>query len=274
LSTDKDRQNKSDLKPAAPFGKVKLTIEYDGTNYVGWQRQGPGQRSIQEAIENVLVQLFGRKVDLIGAGRTDSGVHATNQVAHFVAPRDISTFKFLHLFPTYLPADISVKRAELLPAEFHAQRSALAKTYIYKIWNGPVPSALRNRRALWVRRPLNLERLNLASQFLIGTHDFNCFRSEGSAVKTTQRTVNWARWVEVDDFIEFQINGTGFLKQMVRNIVGTLLQIEFGQRDPESIPTLIAGRDRTKAGPTVGPQGLYLERVFYPPHLDNLAQPL
>jgi tRNA pseudouridine38-40 synthase len=258
----------------APHGKVKLTIEYDGTDYHGWQRQGPGFKSIQGTIEEALKDLFGKQIHLLGAGRTDAGVHAINQVAHFIPPREISTFNFISLFQSRLPRDITIKKAEPVPATFHAQKDALSKTYIYRIWNQPVASALRARYSLWIRQPLNLERLNQACEYILGKHDFNALRSEGSAVNTTTRTVFWAKFLKSDEFIEFQINGSGFLKQMVRNIVGTFLQIEFGQRDLESIPSLLASRDRKGAGPTVEPQGLYLSEVFYPPHLDNSRRSL
>jgi tRNA pseudouridine38-40 synthase len=266
----------SDLKkfPPAPHGKVKLTIEYDGTNYHGWQRQGAGVPSIQETIENALQELFKKKIHLMGAGRTDAGVHAENQVAHFIAPKDVKGYNFVYLFQALLPPDISIKKAELMPGDFHAQKSAIGKTYIYRIWNEPLPSALRAGHSLWMRKPLDIDRLNQACELLLGTHDFKCFRSEGSAVNTTVRTMNFARFSKKGDFIEFEINGGGFLKQMVRNIVGTLLQIELGLRDIESIPALIESRDRTKAGPTVEPQGLYLSKVFYPAELDSLAKRL
>jgi len=262
------------LKARAPHGKVKLTIEYDGSNFKGWQRQGQGLPSIQQTLEDILEKVLKTPVHLMGAGRTDAGVHAENQVAHFIAPKNLQGYNFVHLFQAFLPPEITIKKAELVPAHFHAQRSAVAKTYIYRIWNSSTPSGLRSKRSLWIRKPLNIERLNLAIQALVGTFDFNCFRSEGSAVKSTVRTIHWAKVEKRGDFIEFEINGDGFLKQMVRNIVGTLLQLEMGLREEESIPKLIESRNRMEAGPTVGPQGLYLARVFYPEELDILSQPL
>ncbi len=262
------------LKLRAPHGKVKLTIEYDGSNFKGWQRQGQGLPSIQQTLEDVLEKILKTPIHVMGAGRTDAGVHAENQVAHFIAPKDLQGYNFVHLFQAHLPPEITVKKAERVPAHFHAQRSALAKTYIYRIWNSPTPSGLRSKRSLWVRKPLDVERLNSAIQTLVGTHDFNCFRSVGSAVKSTVRTLNSAKVEKRGDFIEFEINGNGFLKQMVRNIVGTLLQIEMGFREPSSLAGLIASKNRMEAGPTVGPQGLYLARVFYPEELDNQSLPL
>ncbi len=262
------------LKIRAPHGKVKLTIEYDGTNYQGWQRQGEGIPTLQGTIESALFELFKKKIHLMGAGRTDSGVHAENQVAHFIAPKDVTGYNFVHLFQSLLPSDICIKKAQLVPPHFHAQRSALSKTYTYKIWNEPLPSALRAHRSLWIRKPLNLERLNRACEAILGTHDFKCFRSEGSAIKSTIRTIHSAKFMKAGDYIEFSINGNGFLKQMVRNIVGTLLQIEMGLRDEKSIKELMDSRERMQAGPSARPQGLYLTQVFYPAELDNQAVPL
>ena len=263
-------------KTKAPHGKVKLTIEYDGTAYNGWQRQGKGIPSIQATLEDAVMKLMSveKKIPLFGAGRTDAGVHAINQVAHFIPPVDVRRFNFVHAFQALLPEDIVVKKAELVPADFHAQNLALSKTYIYRIWNEPIPSALRAKKSLWIRLPLNEQRLNKACQDLVGTHDFNAFRSLGSFVNTTTRTIHWAKFIRTGEFLEFHINGSGFLKQMVRNIVGTLLQIELNDRNPESLPGLIKSLDRRQAGPTVAPQGLYLDEVFYSPELDKLAQPL
>jgi tRNA pseudouridine38-40 synthase len=266
--------NFEELKALAPHGKVKLTIEYDGANFHGWQRQGQGMSSIQQTIEDAIEKLFKKKLHLIAAGRTDAGVHAENQIAHFIAPRDVKGFNFVHLFQAFCPPEITIKKAEWVPPHFHAQRSAISKTYIYRVWNNPEPSALRAKRSLWIRKPLDVARLNEACKYLLGTHDFSCFRSEGSRVNSTVRTLTAAKVEKRGDYIEFEFSGTGFLKQMVRNMVGTLLQIELNDRDPLSLPGLIASKDRTQAGPTVQPQGLYLARVFYPPELDNLSQPL
>lgn len=254
--------------------KVRLTIEYDGTHYFGWQFQGADKPTVQHVLEDALAKLFCEKINLYTAGRTDKGVHAVNQIAHFETSKDPSVYNLVYAFQGHLPPDIVVKKAELVSSDFHAQWDAVSKNYTYRIYNSPLPSALYARRALWIRKPLNLDRLNYAAQYLVGTHDFNCFRSEGTPVPTTVRTINSAKFIKSGDFVEFHINGSGFLKQMVRNIVGTLLQIELNGRDPDSIPELIASRDRKRAGPTVEPQGLYLERVFYPPELDKSAKPL
>ncbi|MBK9294938.1 MAG: tRNA pseudouridine(38-40) synthase TruA [Oligoflexia bacterium] len=219
-------------------------------------------------------KLFEEKVSVFGAGRTDAGVHALNQVAHFVVSRDPRNYNIKSAFNSLLNKDIVVKKAELVANEFHALRSNTHKTYVYKIWNSEIPTALHKNRSLWIRKPLNLDLLNQSASQLVGEHDFESFRSEGTPVQTTIRSIYSAKFIESGGFIEFHITGNGFLKQMVRNIVGTLLQLDSGQRSIESLPALIKAKDRRLAGPTVAPQGLYLSEVFYPPELDKLAQSL
>jgi tRNA pseudouridine38-40 synthase len=254
--------------------RIKLTIEYDGTHYFGWQAQGEGKSSIQQSLEEAAEKFLKEKISIFGAGRTDAGVHALNQVAHFDTSKDVDNYNLVRAFNSHLPEDITIKAAEKVGTHFHARKSAVSKTYMYKIWNNEIPSGLNQKRALWIRKPLDLDRLNQACLDITGTHDFNCFRSEGSYTRSTERTINSAKFTKSGEFIEFRVNGNGFLKQMVRNLVGTLLQIELNERDPESLPGLIASRDRTQAGPTMAAHGLYLEQVFYSPQLDKSAQPL
>ncbi|MCC6277496.1 MAG: tRNA pseudouridine(38-40) synthase TruA [Oligoflexia bacterium] len=251
----------------APFGKVKLHLEYDGSAYFGWQRQNDEFPTIQGTIEQALEKLFEVKLSLIGAGRTDTGVHAIDQVAHFIPPRDIAHYNFQQAFMSLLPNDIVVKRAERAPAHFHAQRSAVRKTYLYRIWNDVHPSALHAKRAWHIRTPLDLEVLNKAAQSLVGEHDFRSLRSEGSAVQSTIRTIYSAKFLKTREFIEFRVTGSGFLKQMVRNMVGTLIQIPLNHRAPGSLKPLLEARDRRLAGPTAPAHGLYMESVEYPPDL-------
>lgn len=260
----------SPMEPT-PFGKVKLIVEYDGTHYKGWQRQADGLPTIQASLEGVLEQMFHTKINVIGAGRTDAGVHALNQVCHFVAPRKPEGINFVAAFSSHLNPDIAIKQAESVGDDFHAQRTSIGKTYLYRILNRPYPRALESGRSLWIRKPLDTEKLNRGAQHLVGTHDFNAFRSEGSFTKTTIRTVYKAEFTRDGDFVDFRITGSGFLKQMVRNIVGTLLHTEIGTTTTDDIPTILASKDRTKAGPTAPPQGLYLEKVYYPGELDLSA---
>ncbi len=251
--------------------RVRLTVEYDGTNYFGWQYQGADKPTIQQTLEEALSELLGQKqrVVITGSGRTDKGVHAINQIAHFDSPKSLHNYDILRGFWPFLPKDIAVKKAEIVSPKFHAQRSATGKTYIYRILNREAPSALFTKRALWVRKPLDIDHLNAAAEILLGTHDFNCYRSEGSWVNGTERTLTQAKFIKSGEFVEFHITGSGFLKQMVRNIVGTLLEIELKGRKIESLQVLFDSKDRKMAGPTVEPQGLYLSKVFYPEAFAN-----
>lgn len=220
--------------------------------------------TIQAYLEDAISDLFGSKIHVVGAGRTDAGVHAINQTAHFTPTRDARNYSLTKAFLSALPSDIVVKKAELAPPTFNAQKSASGKTYLYRIWNQPIPSAIHSKRALYMRVPLDLDILNKEAQDLVGTHDFNCFRTEGSGVGSTIRTITDAKFTKSQDFVEFRISGSGFLRQMVRNIVGTLLQIPLGHRKTGSIAQLIASKDRTQAGPAVPAHGLYMESVHYP----------
>lgn len=253
---------------AEPQGpKVRITLEYDGTNYFGWQRQ-PGMPTIQQAVEDGLSRLFDSPISVISSGRTDQGVHALAQVAHFVAPRDIGRYKIVHAAQALIPKDIVITDAYEVDPSFHAQFKTLSKTYCYRFLNRPVPSAIHNRYSLWVSRPMDIEALNEAAKFLIGEHDFASFRSKGTYTRSTVRRIYHAEFIRKGEFVEFRINGSGFLKQMVRNIVGTLLDITWERRHPSSLTELIEAKDRRQAGMAVPPQGLFLEQVFYPPEFN------
>jgi tRNA pseudouridine38-40 synthase len=254
--------------------RVKLLISFDGTDYSGWQRQDVA-KSVQGTIEKALTKFFAKPVTLIGASRTDSGVHAFGQVAHFDAPRDPTKGDLRFALNGMLPNDIVIRQAWLAPNNFHAIADALKKTYRYKILNRRVPSALRNRYTWWVRQPLDVDLLNEASQYLIGEHDFKAFQTTGTVVKTTIRNIHKAVWEKKpNEIVQFTIQGDGFLKQMVRNIVGTLIDLNQDQGKPEQIKAILETLDRGKAGATAPPQGLYLSRVFYPPTLDNECRKL
>jgi tRNA pseudouridine38-40 synthase len=254
--------------------RVKLLLSYDGTDYSGWQRQDH-EKSVQGTVEKALTKFFTKPITLIGASRTDSGVHAFGQVAHFDAPRDPTKGDLRFAINGMLPNDIVVRQAWIAPNNFHAIADAKKKLYRFKILNRWVPSALRNRYTWWVRNPLDVGLLDEASQYLLGTQDFKAFQSTGTVVKTTIRTIERAEWVKKpNDIVEFRIVGDGFLKQMVRNIVGTLVDINQNQRKPEEIRRILQTLDRQKAGPTAPPQGLYLSRVFYPRTLDNECRKL
>lgn len=267
--------------------RVRLHISYDGTDFNGWQRQTK-LVSVQGTVESAVKQLFGEELSVVGASRTDSGVHAQMQVAHFDALKDPRSFRDLrYSLQCLTPDSVVIKDAFLAPNDFHAIATSIDKTYRYSVLNRRVPSALRHRTTWWVRQPLNLERLNEAAQLIVGTHDFKSFQTMGTEVDSTIRTVSEAYWRlaptsgeaaprggEPPDTLEFIIRGEGFLKQMVRNLVGTMIDLELNQQPPTDLRSILEAQDRRKAGNTAPPQGLFLVQVRYPPELDNRCIPL
>lgn len=262
---------------AADRQRVRLHISYDGTDFHGWQRQvdehgNQTQVTGQGTIEAAVERLFGEKLSVVGASRTDAGVHAKMQVAHFDALRDPAGFRDLRWSLQCLtPASFVIKDVFLAPKDFHAIACAQSKTYHYSILNRRVPSALRHRTTWWQRQPLDLDLLNEASQFLVGTQDFKSFQTSGTEVETTVRTVTAALWrrSQEGDTLEFEIQGEGFLKQMVRNIVGTMVDLVTEGRPPSEMKAILVACDRRRAGNTAPAHGLFLTSIRYPPELDN-----
>jgi len=262
--------------------KVVLLVSYDGTDFCGWQRQKKHRHAsplpnIQETIELALSALLNEEISLSGSGRTDAGVHAINQVCHFETSKKIPK-DLCWALKAKLPPTIVAKKAWLAPDEFHSTISATKKTYRYWIWNHSRGSALLNRYSWWIRLPLELNHLNAISSTILGKHDFESFRSEGTPVKHSIRTVEKAIWVrKKSGLLEFSITGSGFMKQMVRNIVGTHLDICFAKvSDAEAaakMKKILAAKDRTQAGRAAPPQGLFLEKVYYPTRLAGQLKP-
>lgn len=256
------------------YHRTRLHISYDGADYCGWQRQ-TSLITVQGSIEKALTQIFGERTTLLGASRTDSGVHATGQVAHFDCPRDPSEFDLRYALIRLTPPTIVVRDVFKAPEHFHSIACAKMKTYRYIVLNRKTPSALRFRYSHWVRHPLDIDFLNEASSYIIGRHDFKSFQTSGSDVKTTEREIFSAQWVQKEhDTLEFVIQGNGFLKQMVRNIVGTLIDLNQEGQKASKMQEIIQIRDRRKAGPTAPPQGLYLSQVYYPSDLDSQCRKL
>ncbi|NSW91220.1 MAG: tRNA pseudouridine(38-40) synthase TruA [Firmicutes bacterium] len=243
---------------------IKLTIEYDGTNYNGWQSQINGF-AIQDKIEDAIYKLTNEKVKLIGAGRTDSGVHAYGQVANFYTSSSIPADKFSFALNTILPDDIVVRKSEEVDEDFHARFSAKGKRYRYLIYNSTHPSALLRNKSWHVFYNLNIELMKEASLYLIGTHNFRSFmaKDKGSQVKSTVRTIWETSLIRRNDIIQIEIAGNGFLYNMVRIIAGTLVDVGIGKIEAKYINDIIKGCDRKLAGRTAPPQGLYLMEVYY-----------
>ncbi len=250
---------------------MRLLVCYDGTDFCGWQRQSrPPLTSVQEVIEHALSQIYNQTIVVGASGRTDSGVHALGQVVHFDAPKHKVVKDLCWASRAHLPNTVVIRKVYLAPPEFHATLSAERKTYVYLIYNDPRPHALLARYSFWVRKPLDLDYLNETSKFLLKNQDFSSFKTAGTVVQTTVREVFEAKWTRVSPrVVMFSITGNGFLKQMVRNITGTLVKMFLDERPPEDLKTILAACDRQEAGPTAPPQGLYLKQVYYPSELDK-----
>lgn len=243
---------------------IKIIIEYDGTNYSGWQIQ-KNAPSIQEEIQKAILKITGEKVSLIGAGRTDSGVHAKGQVANFNTSSNIAEEKFAYALNSKLKDDIIIKNSEEKPMEFHSRYDAKSKVYSYTIHKGIFPPAIMRKYVYHFSygRLLKLETLEKAANHFIGTHDFKAFMASGSSVKNTVRTIYNIEIIEKDDFFKIFYHGNGFLYNMVRIITGTILYAGMGKIDLDSIPDIILKGEREIAGFTVPAHGLCLENIYY-----------
>ena len=254
--------------------RYRLLIAYDGTDFEGWQRQLEGSETVQGAVEMALAQILNEPVNLVASGRTDSGVHAEAQNAHFKTTKDLN-HNFIRSMNSLLPESISVLKVWLAPDDFHAQRSAISKTYRYVIHNSEIPNALRRRYTTWVRKRLSVENLNAICEPLRGEHDFKSFQTSGTELKSTVRTITELSWKQLEpDLIEFRVAGTGFLKQMVRNIVGTALYLHKNGGSASEMLAILNQLDRRAAKTTAPPTGLHLHRVDYPPELDKKCREL
>ncbi|MFN7453209.1 MAG: tRNA pseudouridine(38-40) synthase TruA [Pseudobdellovibrionaceae bacterium] len=254
--------------------KVKFIVSYDGTDYCGWQKQKEHKHasekpSLQETVEIALSKLFNEPIGVNASGRTDAGVHAYGQVGDFETSRKMPR-DFCWAVRSLLPHSIVIKNAYTAPEEFHSTLSAEKKTYRYWIWNSPRPTALLHRYSYWIRSPLDLGQLNSFAERLVGEKDFKSFQSSGTVVPHTVRKIQSARWWQrKPGLIEFEVTGNGFLKQMVRNLVGTQLDLAMKSQPIETIDEIIKARDRREAGPAAPPQGLFLWKVYYPSSLDK-----
>ena len=241
---------------------LKLVLEYDGSNYRGWQVQGDDP-TVQGVLEGALARVVGEHVRVSGAGRTDARVHALGQVVSFATTSHIPCEALQRALNSLLPRDVAVCEAHDAAPDFHARYSALGKVYEYRILNRPVRSVLRLRYVWHVPQPLRLEAMEAAAAYLQGTHDFSSFRAAGSEARSSERTLTEVRIARAADEIVLRFAGDGFLRYMVRNIVGTLVEVGRGARAPGDIKGILEARDRRLAGMTAPPQGLYLIRVLY-----------
>ena len=241
-----------------------VEFAYEGTPYHGWQRQ-PNAISVQEVMEDAFSLLFGKPVALIAAGRTDTGVHARHIVAHFDLNEALNTQEFCYRLNSYLPNDISIKRIFRVTDKAHARFDALERTYEYVLVQQKDP--FHQHSAHYVRQALDVDMMNLAAEELLGKADFKCFSKSNTDVKTYICDIKLARWVWEGDRLVFRITADRFLRNMVRAIVGTLLQVGIGKWTAEDVKTIINSRKRSEAGPSVPAKGLYLVDISYPENL-------
>lgn len=243
--------------------RIRLTVEYDGTHYGGWQLQ-KNAPTVQGELERALSQLTGRSIRVTGASRTDAGVHARGQVAHFDSPVNIPPEKFSYALNTHLPPDIRVRDSCAAPEGFHARFWTRGKRYTYTIYNAKHASALLHDRSWHVWQPLDLEKMNRAARDLLGTHDFSAFCAAGGSEKTRVRTLTRADVERKDGGrVVITVEGNAFLYNMVRIVAGTLAAVGAGDRPVDVVEKMLVSGDRTLGGPTAPPQGLVLEEIFY-----------
>lgn len=241
----------------------KLTIQYDGTRYRGWQVQGNTDLTIQGKLEGVLSRLTGQLVEVHGSGRTDAGVHALGQVANVKLPHPVEPSELLGELNRYLPADIGVIAAEPAPERFHARLNARSKTYRYRIWNSAIPNVLERSYLYPLPEPLDVAAMERAAADLVGTHDFRSFCGLKRFKKSTVRTITDIAITQDGAEVRLEFTGNGFLMRMVRILAGTLVEVGLGQREADSMPAVLAAQDRAAAGPALPAQGLALVRVEY-----------
>ena len=257
----RSNSSRSSASPLA-ISRIAFGLEYDGSRFLGWQTQ-PGGGTVQDVVQAALAAIAGEPVALTGAGRTDRGVHARGQVAHFETSAARPDTAWVRGVNAFLPESVAVLWARPVAPDFHARFSAIARTYRYRLINRAVRPALAARHAGWYHAPLDIRAMYVATRALIGEHDFSAFRGAECEAKTPVRTVH-SIFIEQDaDRIEFIIRANAFLHHMVRNIVGSLVYVGAGKQPPGWIAEVLASRDRNTGAPTFAPEGLYLERIEY-----------
>jgi tRNA pseudouridine38-40 synthase len=242
---------------------IKLTIEYDGTKYNGWQRLGNTDNTIQAKLEGVLSKMTGEIIEIIGSGRTDAGVHAYQQIANFKTPSGMSVYEMRDYCNQYLPQDIVIKEAVEVDERFHARYNATSKKYLYRIWCGRVPTAFHRKYTYYVPQRLDIEAMKKATGYLTGEHDFQAFSSVKSKKKSTVREIYAIDIHREDSELNMMFHGSGFLHNMVRIMAGTLIEVGLGKMKAEEIPEIMEGKVRANAGVTAPAQGLFLYEVQY-----------
>ena len=241
---------------------IKLTVEFDGTNYHGWQFQ-PNCESIQAVLERAISTFFSAPIRITGSGRTDAGVHALGQVVNFSADKESSPFRIRRALNALTPPDITIKEVDIVSDSFDARRDAQSRVYEYHILNRPTPSPFFTKRAWHLHERLDVDAMREAIACLLGEHDFTSFRAAGCDAAHPVRTIYATSLEQRGELLIFTIEATAFLRHMVRNLVGTLVEVGKRERTPQAFAELLEARDRIKAGKTAPPHGLYLIEVKY-----------
>jgi tRNA pseudouridine38-40 synthase len=250
------------------LSRFALLLQYDGTGFNGWQIQSGG-RTIQDELEKAVKVLLKKDVRVTASGRTDAGVHALGQVVHFDSDILIPLDKLCISLNGILPQDISVKNAYLVPDDFHSRFSAVKREYLYLIYRYPLRTPFMRYRAMWINHPLDIDYIRESASFLIGERDFCSFCKKISSENGTIRRVESIDVTETDDIISIRLRANAFLHNMIRIIVGTIVQMYRENRDPSFINEILEKRDRTYSGFTAPPYGLYLNEITYDPLLDH-----
>lgn len=241
----------------------KLTIQYDGGRYKGWQRLGQGENTIQAKIERVLSDIAEEPVEIIGASRTDAGVHALAQVANVKLRTSLTPHKLKNVLNHNLPPDISVTDVEHVDAAFHARFAAKDKTYLYKIWNGEYSHPFMRKYSMHVKKKLAIDEMRKAAEHFLGEHDFAAYTNAKSNKKKTIRHIYSLNITENEGFIDIRVRGNGFLYNMVRKIVGTLIEVGMGEKQADEVPDILLSKERVRTGRMAEACGLYLETITY-----------
>ncbi len=250
---------------AIPYGRnIRIVLAYDGTPYLGWQVQPHGP-TIQSVLQEGLARITGERINVKGSGRTDAGVHALGQVANFHTLSTMSSQSFAHALNSVLPPTIAVLSADEVDAGFDARFSALGKLYRYRVFNRRFRSPFELRRSWHINTSIDIEAMTNASRILLGTNDFSSFRAQGCAAKSPVRNLTRCDIKRDVDIISFDLEADGFLRHMIRNIVGTLIGVGRGRFSTDDFAAIVNARDRKRAGIAAPPQGLYLVRVDYHP---------
>ncbi len=244
------------------MGKLLMVLQYDGTGYHGWQVQ-PNGITVQETVQNALEKVTGFRYAVTGCSRTDTGVHANRFYCTVDHPERFTAAQLRKALNAVMPEDVAVLNIVAVPDEFHPRYSAQGKRYVYRIWNGEVRSPFWKGHALYVRSPLDVEAMNRTASLFLGTHDFSAFCSAGSSVEDKCRTVTRSEVSRQGDMVLFTVEADGFLYNMVRIFVGTLLDVHAGRLSDDDVRRALEHGDRNLAGVTAPPHGLFLDDVFY-----------